>query len=220
VWETDFDPGSSIVFSRMAGVDILGVTLSGSVNLVPSETGKTRALLPEWNAFVAPGGGVTLAAASATRVVLAMVTSHEPVVPVPSLGTWEERPLPVSVVDLAARPDLAWAKGACHARIAFGAETSRYASLGVLAMAPGIGVPPHLHDKEWEYMAILQGEGDFIEGADGGQPSHLTDGASICVRPRTQHEWQPTGNGPFLGIQFYTPPGPEQRFKKLAAPFR
>jgi len=215
-WETDFDPGSSVVFQRNLGVDVLGVTLSGSIRITPDETAGKGSEAREWNAFVAPGAGVTLSATSAARVLLAIVTSHESVSPIPSLGTWDARPSPIAVVDLAAQPDLAWAKGACHARIAFGGETSRYASLAVLAMSPGVPVPLHTHELEWEHMAILQGDGDFVQGAE--QPAHVVSGAVVSVRPKTPHEWRARGNTPFLGIQFYTPPGPEQRFKKLAAP--
>jgi quercetin dioxygenase-like cupin family protein len=215
VWETDFDPGSTAVFSRVAGVDVLGIVLSGPITLTPDEAGEKHSPLGPWTAFVAPGAGVTLAAAGPARAVLAVVTSHEPVSKIASLVGWESRPQPIVTKDLAAQRDLAWANGACHARIAFDGETSRYASLGVLSMAPGIPVPPHSHEQEWEYMAILQGDGNFIEG--DAAPTHLTDGASVGVPPKTRHEWRP-GSGPFLGIQFYTPPGPEQRFKKLAAP--
>jgi mannose-6-phosphate isomerase-like protein (cupin superfamily) len=80
-------------------------------------------------------------------------------------------------------------------------------------------VAPHVHEKEWEHMAILRGEGDFIQGVgDGEQTLHASDGTLFSVPPGTRHRWQPAGSRPFLGIQVYTPPGPEQRFKKLAAP--
>jgi mannose-6-phosphate isomerase-like protein (cupin superfamily) len=79
-------------------------------------------------------------------------------------------------------------------------------------------VVPHVHEKEWEHMAILEGEGDFIQGSGEGEHTlHASGGVIFSVPPATRHQWQPAGSHAFLGIQVYTPPGPEQRFKKLAA---
>ena len=85
-------------------------------------------------------------------------------------------------------------------------------------MSAGGVVPPHVHDKEWEHMAILQGEGEFIQGAgDAERTLHASDGVTFSVPPATRHQWRSSGSRAFVGIQVYTPPGPEQRFKKLAA---
>ena len=43
-------------------------------------------------------------------------------------------------------------------------------------------------------------------------------GALASVPPGMPHGWKPAGKAPLLAIQVYAPPGPEQRFKKLAAP--
>jgi mannose-6-phosphate isomerase-like protein (cupin superfamily) len=113
---------------------------------------------------------------------------------------------------------LAWGKGAYHARIGFAADASSHASLGILKMSADGVVAPHVHEKEWEHMAILQGEGDFIQGVGEGEHTlHASDGAIFSVPPATRHQWKPARTRPFLGIQVYTPPGPEQRFKQLAA---
>jgi mannose-6-phosphate isomerase-like protein (cupin superfamily) len=115
-------------------------------------------------------------------------------------------------------PDLAWGKGAYHARIGLAAEASPRASLGILKMSPDGVVPPHEHANEWEHMAILQGVGDFVQGTGENEHTlHATSGVIFSVPPATRHTWRSAGSKEFLGIQLYTPPGPEQRFKKLAA---
>jgi mannose-6-phosphate isomerase-like protein (cupin superfamily) len=221
VWEQDLASGASVSFPKSSEFDVLGVTLAGTVALATDETKEDRALLAPWRAFVAPGGGITVAAKNgAARVVLVIATSGESVLAarLTAATVWRQRPAPVVDVDLTGETDLAWAKGAYHARIGFAAPTSRRASLGVLRMSAEAPVAAHRHDQEWEHMAILQGDGDFVQGSAGDERStHATDGTTVTVPPGIRHEWRPKGSRPFLGIQLYTPPGPEQRFKKLAA---
>ena len=202
-------------------MDVLGVGLTGAVALVADEPKGGGGELAPWHAFVAPGGGITLRAKGGpARVVLIVATTGEALaakVAAAKANAWTARPAPIALVDLTAATDLAWGKGAYHARIGFGVEASSRASLGILKMSADGVVPPHVHEKEWEHMAILQGEGDFTQGVgEKEQTLHASDGVIFSVPPATRHQWRPTGSRAFLGIQVYTPPGPEQRFKKLA----
>jgi mannose-6-phosphate isomerase-like protein (cupin superfamily) len=221
-WEEDIGAGAAVTFAKRTDMDVLGVALSGTTTLVADESKAPGTDLAPWHAFVAPGGGITLRAKGGpARIVLIAVTAGEALaakVAGAKATAWNARPHPVATIDLKSATDLAWGKGAYHARIAFAAEASPRASLGILKMSPDGNVAPHQHDKEWEHIAILQGEGDFIQGeGDKQRTMHGTDGSMFSVPAATRHEWRSNGSRLFLGIQVYTPPGPEQRFKKLAA---
>ena len=223
LWEEDIGANAAVTFARRTDVDVLGVALAGNITLTGDEPKGTSAELTPWRAFVAPGGGVTLRAKGGpARIVLVLVTSGEDLaakIAATKTATWTARPGPIATTDLDAATDLAWAKGAYHARIGFSAEGSPRASLGLLKMSENGAVPPHEHEKEWEHMAILQGEGDFTQGTGEAERTlHATDGTTFSVAPATRHHWKSSGARSFLGIQVYTPPGPEQRFKKLASP--
>ena len=134
-------------------------TLAGTLTLVADEPKGSGAELTPWHAFVAPGGGITLRAkAGPARLVLIVVTAGEALaakVAAAKGSSWTARQAPIATVDLTAAPDLAWGKGAYHGRIGFGADASSHASLGILKMSPNGVVAPHLHEKDWEHMAIL-----------------------------------------------------------------
>jgi mannose-6-phosphate isomerase-like protein (cupin superfamily) len=222
IWEEDLGAGAAVSFARHADMDVLGIVLSGSITLLGDESKGSGTELAPWNAFVAPGSGIGLRAkGGAARLVVILVTAGEGLaakVAANQAKPWTSRPAPIASSDLTAAPDLSWGKGAYHARIAFGAEASPRASLGILKMSADGGVAPHVHEKEWELMAVLQGQGDFIQGVGEGENTvHAADGVLFSVPPGTRHQWKSAGSRPFLGIQVYAPPGPEQRFKKLAA---
>jgi mannose-6-phosphate isomerase-like protein (cupin superfamily) len=221
IWEEDLGAGASVTFARRADIDVLGVTLAGHLSLTADEPKGATIELSSWHAFAAPGGGITLRAKGGpARVVLVAVTAGDPVAQVAAAksSAWSARPQPIASVDLASVPDLAWAKGAYHARIGLAGEVSPRASLGILKMSADGVVALHEHASEWEHMAILQGEGDFVQGTGENEHTlHATSGVIFSVPPATPHTWRSAGTREFLGIQVYTPPGPEQRFKKLAA---
>jgi mannose-6-phosphate isomerase-like protein (cupin superfamily) len=222
IWEEDIGANAVVSFARRADIDVLGVVLAGNIVLAAEEGKGGGAELVPWHTFVAPGGGITLRAkGGSARIVLVVVTAGDAVaakIAGEKSAPWTTRPAPIASVDLNAMTDLTWGKGAYHARIAFAAEASPRASLGLLKMSENGAVSPHEHEKEWEHMAILQGEGDFVQGSgDGERRLHATDGTMFSVAPAIPHQWKSAGTRSFLGIQVYTPPGPEQRFKKLAA---
>jgi mannose-6-phosphate isomerase-like protein (cupin superfamily) len=223
IWEEDIGPGAAVSFAKRPDMDVLGVALGGTVTLVADETKSGGVELTAWHAFVAPGAGFQLRAkGGAARIVLVVVTPGAALaakVANNKASAWTTRPAPIASIDLAGATDLTWGKGAYHARIGFEAETSPHASLGLLKMSADGAVAPHEHENEWEHMAVLEGEGDFIQGVgENEQTLHATPGMTFSVPPATRHQWKPAGTRPFLGIQVYTPPGPEQRFRKLAAP--
>ena len=83
-------------------------------------------------------------------------------------------------------------------------------------MSRDAAVPEHIHDKEWELLAMLEGEGEYDEA--GRQGVHGEDGEwrNRGGASRVKHSFQPAGSKRTLGVQVHAPPGPEQRFKTLA----
>jgi hypothetical protein len=134
---------------------------------------------------------------------------------------WKTRPVPVQTADLAVAKDLAWAGGAMHARIGFEGESQR-ASLGLLIGSKDAPVAQHTHEGSWEILVALRA-GGMMKRADAPGSTELaasgmTDGMVAAVPKGTLHAWEPGGAKPLIGLQLYVPPGPEQRFKALAAP--
>lgn len=83
------------------------------------------------------------------------------------------------------------------------------ASAGYLEIDAGAVVPAHQHDHETELLYLLSGSGTMI-----------VDGVTLPIGPTTvvqipagvPHSF--TAAEATTALQFYTPPGPEQRFKK------
>lgn len=230
VWSHDLpDKGSSITFPRHSGVDLYGVVLRGKVRVKPLEPGARTADLAPWGAFRAPGAGVAVVAeGGAARLVLAVAGDGAPIAETAALlkerktlkqVAWRARPAPIETTDLRAAADLAWGKGAMHARLGF--EGGR-ASFGILLASKDAPVPPHLHDTSWEILAPLWADGTARRASAPGAQEEMTempvtDGAVVAMPKGTLHAWVPGGKKPLLAVQMYLPPGPEQRFKKLAA---
>ncbi len=229
IWSHDLpERGTSVTFPRHAGVDLFGVVLSGKVRLKPLEPAAKTSDVGKWGAFRAPGAGVTvLAEGGAARVVLAIAGDGAPIAETAAKLkdrktakqlNWRSRPSPVAIVDLAASPDLAWGKGAMHARLGF--EGGR-ASLGLLLASKDAPVPPHAHDAEWEILAALTADGTAkrasAPGATDMSEIPVTDGTVVAMPKGVVHAWVPGGKKPLFAVQMYLPPGPEQRFRKLAA---
>lgn len=225
VWEEVIGKGATLVVPRDTDVDLLGVVVRGEVTVAGDGEKGAPKPLGVWHAFRAPGAGLSLKAPSAeARVVLVAATSGEPIAAaVEKLGAkggnvgWKTRPSPLATVDLAAKEDLAWGGGAYHARLGFEGDGSPRASLGVLFLSKDAPVAEHAHDAQWEHLAMLDGAGQLVlEEAGKASPLEVKDGTVASVPPGTKHAWKPAGTDLFLGIQVYTPPGPEQRFKTLA----
>lgn len=141
----------------------------------------------------------------------------------------------VDVIDFPTRRLLTWGSGAYHVRI--GVEATSYeltgeggkttsvndappAVMDAMVLSNDAPVAAHVHDKEWECIVALVADGDLLiaDGPTGATtPVPMRDGSVQCVPPNHLHAWKPSGTKPFVAIQFYAAPGPEQRFKKLAA---
>jgi mannose-6-phosphate isomerase-like protein (cupin superfamily) len=114
------------------------------------------------------------------------------------------------VLRASASPELVWAKGAMHAHLDYDDDLGFY--LGRLAgSAP---VAAHKHDDSWEVLAAVDAAGTFVLD---GKAQRLGPRQIVFVPKNTMHEWRPDPGSNIVAIQIYDPPGPEQRFKKLAA---
>ncbi len=229
VWSHDLAAeNTSLSFPKHRGVDVYGVVLKGSAAIVGAEPKAARQTASPWTAFHAPGAGFSvIASAPNTRVIFALVGEGEGIAEtvVKLRGKdakklqWTERRAPIALADLKAAKDLSWGGGAMHARIAFEGEGQR-ASLGLLMASKDAPVPEHRHDTSWEILAVLKAEGTLKKADDPTstetKPIPVADGQIMMVQKAFLHAWQPGGTKPLVGIQLYLPPGPEQRFKKLA----
>lgn len=231
LWEQALAPRSSVAFPRDERVEVLGVVLDGSVDLTAMETApKATSVGGRWSGFRAPGGGVTIngAGGKAARVALVVAVIE----PGQSLGAhleqrdrpgappswnWQARPKRIETFSFAARPDLAWAGGAYHARIGFEPDDKPAAILDLLRFSASAGVAEHDHAREWEILAVLEGDGALVhKPASGEARVEAKAGTIVTIPAGVRHAWQPSGKAPLLALQVYAPPGPEQRFKKLA----
>jgi hypothetical protein len=230
IWSHDLpEKGSALTFPRHSGVDLFGVVLSGKVRLKPLEPGAKTADLARWGAFRAPGAGVSVTATDGSaRLVLAIIGNTAPIAETAAQlkdrktqkkVSWNTRPSAVETIDLNASPDLSWGKGAMHARLGF--EGQGRASLGILMASKDAPVAPHTHDTSWELLAPLSADGTLRRASSAGATDltdiPITDGMVVAMPKATLHQWVPGGKKPLIAVQLYLPPGPEQRFKKLAA---
>jgi mannose-6-phosphate isomerase-like protein (cupin superfamily) len=225
-WEQSIAAGSTLSFPRDAEVDVLGVVLKGRVALRADEKKAAEAEpFGGWQAFQAPGAGVSLRAVDGdASVVLVVASSGKPLAELVAArakkpaAAWKKRDGELARADLGAVAPLSWGHGAYHARPAFDGEHARRASLGVLLASKDAPVAEHAHDKEWELLALLEGDGELVLPQAEGEPKRiaLKEGSLARVAVGQHHAWKPTGKQPLVAVQVYTPPGPEQRFRKLA----
>ncbi len=197
---------------RDARVDVMGVVLDDGVE-VKADDAKKAEVLTTWSAFRLTGGGLEIIAPKAgTQLLLAVVSDGAPIAelakakPIPL----KKRITPLEVKLLSTADDIGWAGGAMHARLAF---TSGRGSLETLLFSKDAPMPPHHHEGSAESIAVLSGEGTLTVS---DQPVELKEGATVYIPKGATHSWIPKGETPFLGLQVFTPPGPEQRFLKLA----
>lgn len=87
----------------------------------------------------------------------------------------------------------------------------RAAYVGVLTAKPGMKVPLHVHERETELLFVLTGEG-VMRVANNDYP--VEPDMAIQIPPGTEHSFEVTSDEPVTVLQFYSPSGPEQRFKR------
>jgi mannose-6-phosphate isomerase-like protein (cupin superfamily) len=205
------------------GLEVAGVVLAGRARLEADGTKAPIALDAPWTTFRAPGAGLALRGVAGARVLVVVVaTSGEPIAKRKPGKPWAKRSAPPTVVKLDAMPDLAWGKGAYHARIAFSPRPGDAPALAVdsLLFSPDAGVAEHVHDKQWECLVAFEGDGELVQKPGAGAADlhdALAPGAIVCVPPNRPHSYV-HGKARLVALQVYAPPGPEERYVKLANP--
>ncbi len=118
-----------------------------------------------------------------------------------------------TVVKADAARDLSFMHGTMHARLDLddrGVAPSFYFG----RLSGTAAVAEHAHAGTWELLCAVEAAGTFTLA---GAPSRLAGRTCVTVPPDTKHSWQPDTGSTLTALQMYWPPGPEQRFKKLAA---
>jgi len=116
------------------------------------------------------------------------------------------------LVRATAARDLTWAGGTMHAHLDLESDVSPELYVGRLeGTAP---VAEHVHESSWEILCAVEAAGMLTLD---GKPSRVGSRSIVADPPNTRHSWKPDDGSKLVAIQLYTPPGPEQRFKKLAA---
>jgi len=119
----------------------------------------------------------------------------------------------LTVVKADASRDLSFMHGTMHARPDLDDRTLA-PSFYFGHLSGTAAVSEHAHAGTWELFCAVEAAGTFTLS---GAPQHLGARTCITVPPDTKHSWQPDAGSTLTALQMYWPPGPEQRFKKLAA---
>lgn len=127
---------------------------------------------------------------------VARVGRKDPVAPVKTHGEAPEYPI---------------AAGKGSVSLLFEAENapSGAASIAGLTLEAGAAVPAHRHASSTELLFILEGGGTMTVAGDSREVGRLD---AIQIPAGVEHAFV-AGDGAVKAIQFYTPSGPEQRFK-------
>ncbi len=221
-WEEVMSPGVVLSFPKHVGLDLYVAIFDGEVSVKAGDIAGKQKRLWRWNAARVPGLGALVECKEPTRAIFVLVTNT----PGATLGQagaagqkvdWSKRPAPVVSVELDKQPDFAWGGGAYHARLGF---EDGSASLGSLVASKNATIPQNVHDHEWELLAVLSGDGTLARTPAPGaaeDDAHMTAGSFVSIAPGVPHTYRPAGTSPLVAVQLFLPPGPEQRFKKLAS---
>ncbi|MGZ3422255.1 MAG: cupin domain-containing protein [Polyangiales bacterium] len=221
MWEEVMPPKAMMLFPRIAGLDLYGMLIDGEVSIMADDIKDKQKRAWRLNGFHAPGVGVNIYSKEPTRIILMAVVNGtsgsvaEQIAKIEAKDktiAWTKRSSPVTSFELPAKPDLAWAGGSAHARIAY---EEAPAAMGFLILSKNASVPEHAHDKEWEFLAIIEGDGELTRKSAGNVK--LSGSNFVSIPAGVAHGFKPSGSAPTYAIQMYWPPGPEQRFKKLAS---
>lgn len=231
--QLDLAAGVAAKIARDDALTTIAVVLEGSV-LARAEDGAEsrghteergrpleRVSLERGAGFRAVGGGVVLHAERHTKLLVAQVLRRERATFVEHGKPWAKRPGPASDgfvrFDLSSVARLRWAEGRFAAAIAQEGELVD-ASLTLLGIAGGASVPEHSHDDAWELLVILQGAGTMTLGSGDAQRTiEVRPGSTLRIPRAVPHAFVASPGDAVIAVQLYTPPGAEQRFKKLAA---
>lgn len=82
--------------------------------------------------------------------------------------------------------------------------------VGRVILKPGTKIGKHIHKMSDEYLYFIKGTGVIsIEGEE----HQVKDGSTFYIPLGMKHSYTNTSKKTAVAIQFYTPAGPEQRFK-------
>lgn len=217
-WEQGLPPRVVLTFPKHVGLDLYVVLFDGEVSIKADDIAGKQKRLWRWNAARVPGLGAMVESKEPTRAIFVLVanapgsTLGQAAAAAPKAG-WSKRPAPVTSVELDKQPDLAWGGGAYHARLGF---EDGSASLGALMASKNAPVRQNVHEREWEILAILSGDGTLVRTRDGREDATpIAAGTFVSIAPGVPHAYRPAGTSPLVAVQLFLPPGPEQRFKKL-----
>jgi quercetin dioxygenase-like cupin family protein/predicted small lipoprotein YifL len=110
-----------------------------------------------------------------------------------------------------AAKDPSWVNGAMKGWFDVEGANATVASIGRLEGTAA--VPEHVHETSWEILCAAEAKGTFMLN---GAAQSLAPKTCVQVPPNTKHAWTPDAGSKLVAVQFYTPPGPEQRFKAFA----
>jgi mannose-6-phosphate isomerase-like protein (cupin superfamily) len=117
------------------------------------------------------------------------------------------------VVSTAEAPTFRISQGKGTAILLVNEETgARAASLGVLELEAGAGVPEHIHEDSVEMLYVEEGTAEMtVEG----KVVPVRSGDAVYIPARVRHSARiPEGAPRFRAVQVYVGPGPERRFRQ------
>ena len=126
-----------------------------------------------------------------------------------------ETPAGRHVVRATQAPELTFMGGAMRAHL--DVDDRAVAPTAYLGRLSGTApVPEHTHAGSWEVICAVEAAGLFTLAGAG---QRLAPHSCVAVPPDVKHAWKPDPGSNLVAVQMYSPPGPEQRFKKLAADY-
>lgn len=121
-------------------------------------------------------------------------------------------PVGATVVPSREGRELRWAKGAMSAHLDLDGRRSKELYVGRLEGTARVA--EHVHARETEILAAVEGRGTFTID---GKEQRLVAPQIVVVPAGTKHAWTPDPGTKLVAVQAYAPPGPEQRFVALDA---
>lgn len=163
--------------------------------------------LARGDAVVFSAGSEIVVKGDGLGVVAAIAMSPCPKAPVAA-------PAP-RVVRADAAPPLDFAGGRMRAHLDIHEPLDGVAYAGRLS--GDAGVPEHVHETSWEILCAVDAHGTLTIA---GEKKRIEPRTVTIVAPNTKHAWAPDPGSTLEAFQFYAPPGPEERFRALAASAR
>lgn len=127
--------------------------------------------------------------------------------------SWAAEPAAASVryrVSTKEAPRHVIANGKGSATLLLNASTgATAASMTLLELGKGAGVPEHVHESSAEILYVEDGAAEMTVS---GQKLRVEKGDAVYIPAGAKHSAQVVSEGPFRAVQVYAGPGPEQRF--------